>query len=233
MPIGSCGGVGPAGRSLRSPARGFTYLWLLLVVALSAVSLVAWGQWWYSTGQRERERELIFRGEQIAQALASYRSARGVGPPRWPRTLDELVQDKRGSVDRHHLRQPYADPLATDGQWSLITDEQGGIVGVRSTSRALAFIHREEDDPAAVAPMAAASAAVIESTAPAATASKGKTVAEHLFLAEAAMAAAEAASAAVAASAPMNTGANAGPPRPAWALELDQRSDKPASSLFQ
>lgn len=219
MPIGS----------VASGSRGFTYLWLLLLVAIGSVSLVALGQGWATAGQRERERELIFRGEQIAQALVAYHAASGVGPARWPRTLDELVQDKRGPVDRHHLRQRYADPMAADGQWALITDEQGGIVGVHSTSQALAFIHREDDEVAAAMPTAAASA-VAASPADVATASRGKTVALHLFLAEAVMAGVEAAAASAAVAAPPPTN---GPSRPAWARELDRRSDKPASSLFQ
>ena len=202
--------------------RGFTYLWLLLLVAIGSVSLVALGQLWHTTGQRERERELIFRGEQIARGLAAYHAASGVGPPRWPRTLDEVVQDKRGPVDRHHLRQRYADPMAPDGQWALITDGQGGITGVHSTSQALAFIHREEDEAAGPLPETAAPS----SSPDTATANRGKTVAQHLFLAEAVLAAAPAASAAVAPLA-------SGPSRPSWAGELDKRSDKPASTLFQ
>lgn len=213
----------PTGSPIAGP-RGFTYLWLLLLVAMGSVSLVALGQLWHTTGQRERERELIFRGEQIARALAAFHAASGVGPPRWPRTLDEVVQDRRGPVDRHHLRQRYPDPMAPDGQWALITDGQGGITGVHSTSQALAFIHREEDEAAGPLP---------ETAAPPfspATASRGKTVAQHLFLAEAVLAAATTAGpAASAATAPQATG----PSRPSWAKELDQRSDKPASTLFQ
>lgn len=209
--------------------RGFTYLWLLLLVAIGSVSLVALGQLWHTTGQRERERELIFRGEQIARGLAAFHAASGVGPPRWPRTLDEVVQDKRGPVDRHHLRQRYADPMAPDGQWALITDGQGGITGVHSTSQALAFIHREEDEAAGPLPETAAPSSSLSSSSSSpdtATASRGKTVAQHLFLAEAVLAAAPAASAAVA---PQATE----PSRPSWAKEPDQRSDKPASTLFQ
>lgn len=215
MPTGSCA----VARS-----RGFTYLWLLLAVAIGSVSLVALGTLWHTTGQRERERELIFRGEQIAQALVSYRAASGVGPARWPRTLEELVQDRRGPVDRHHLRQRYADPMTADGRWALITDEQGGVVGVRSTSQALAFIHREEDDDAAASASPSASAP----PADVATASRGKTVAQHLFMAQAAMAAAQAASSAASAAADERR-----PSRPAWARNPDQRSEKPASALFQ
>lgn len=212
MPIGS----------VPRRSRGFTYLWLLLLVAIGSVSLAALGAGWHTTGQRERERELIFRGEQIAQALVAYHAASGVGPPRWPRTLDELVQDKRGPVNRHHLRQRYADPMAADGQWALITDEQGGIVGVHSTSQALAFIHREEDEAGGTSPASAASAPPPD----VATASRGNTVAQHLFLAEAAMAAAQAASAAASSTPPIAaTGPGAAQP---WG-----RSEKPASSLFQ
>lgn len=132
-----------------SGQRGVTYLVLLFVLAMASTALLVAAQSWHTNGQRARERELIFRGEQIAQALAAYQAADGVGPPRWPARLDDLVRDTRGPHPRHHLRRLYPDPYVPDGQWALIDDGRGGIIGVHSRSAARAFILRPGETPPA------------------------------------------------------------------------------------
>jgi type II secretory pathway pseudopilin PulG len=101
--------------------RGFTYLLVLFFVAISAAALAALGQAWQNTAERERERELDFRGSEIARAIASYRRATA-GLAQSPRSLDDLLEDRRGPVLRHHLRQLYADPFTGKADWVLEPD---------------------------------------------------------------------------------------------------------------
>ncbi len=58
----------------RPRQRGFTYLMLLFWVALSGVMLMALAQRWSTESQREREKELVFRGEQIRLAIEAHAS---------------------------------------------------------------------------------------------------------------------------------------------------------------
>jgi len=67
----------PAASPNRSIARerGFTYVWLLLAIALMAAGLAAIGELASTEAKRERERELLFVGDQFARAIAAYRAS--------------------------------------------------------------------------------------------------------------------------------------------------------------
>src|SRR5262245_44395213 len=91
--------------------RGFTYLGILIAMALFGVALAATGEVWRTTAQREREQELLFVGNQFRTAFMNYYANTPAGKPRFPRTLDDLVEDSRFPVPRRHLRRVYADPM--------------------------------------------------------------------------------------------------------------------------
>lgn len=131
---------------MRTGERGFTYLWLLFLLAAGGAVLAAAGQRWSAIMQSERERELIFRGEQIAGAIAAYRGAEGAGAARWPASWDELLEDRRGPALRRHLRRAYADPFTGEADWEPILGEDGRWRGVRSRSPAPARLVREAAD---------------------------------------------------------------------------------------
>lgn len=141
-----------AGR--RPSARGFTYLWLLFVLALGGVGLAAVGELEQTRQQREREAELRFRGQAIAQAIGRYAEQTPVGLPPLPTRLEDLLTDRRHPRPQHHLRQLYADPFTGQPDWEPITGQAAaappaesdtaasapapvpvaGIIGVRSRS---------------------------------------------------------------------------------------------------
>lgn len=60
---------------IKTTERGFTYLMLLLWVALAGVVLAALGTSWHLMSRREREAEWLWRGEQFKRALTSYEQA--------------------------------------------------------------------------------------------------------------------------------------------------------------
>jgi type II secretory pathway pseudopilin PulG len=111
--------------------RGYTYLGLLALLALLGAGLATLGTAWSQAAQRERERELQFRGQQIRNAIAAYWAAHE--PAELPPSLQALLVDGRGGAPRHHLRRLYADPFTGQADWALLHGPQGrGIAGVRS-----------------------------------------------------------------------------------------------------
>lgn len=117
---------------MRTGERGFTYLVLLFVLAAAAAAVTVLAESAQAAAQREREAELLFRGQAIRKALLDWQRNTPPGQPAAPRTLEELLQDTRGSRPLHHLRQIYPCPFSGRPDWQLLRDERGGIVGVAS-----------------------------------------------------------------------------------------------------
>lgn len=116
--------------------RGFTYIGLLLAVALFGVALAAVGQVWHTTLQREKERELLFIGDEFRRAIAQYYDdTPGKGAKEFPRALEDLLVDRRYPVVRRYLRKIYADPLSGKPEWGLVKGPGDTIMGVYSLSR--------------------------------------------------------------------------------------------------
>ena len=118
--------------SRRVRHRGFTYVGVLIAVAVIGVALAGVGQLWSVQAQRERERELLFIGEQYRVALARYVAATPPGKARHPLTLEDLVEDRRHIVIRRHLRQVYPDPFTNAADWEAVRAPDGGIAAVHS-----------------------------------------------------------------------------------------------------
>ncbi|MDT9000914.1 type II secretion system protein [Paucibacter sp. APW11] len=127
-------GSTPTGEAMRQ--RGFSYLGMLFFVAITAAALAALGQRWSTAMQRERERELEFRGKEIARAIESYLAATGTSVPQYPRSLDDLLIDGRSFKPRHHLRRRYLDPFTGTDDWVLVPapSDPKGFAGVHSSS---------------------------------------------------------------------------------------------------
>lgn len=122
---------------MRTGERGFTYLWLLFLVAISAALLAVAGQRWSHTAARERERELLFRGGEIAAAIGAYRAA---GAGAGPRSLDDLIDDGRSPQLKRYLRRAYVDPFTGQADWEPVLADDGSWRGVRSRSQARALM---------------------------------------------------------------------------------------------
>lgn len=120
----------------RAPSNGFTYLGLLFVMAMLGLTAAAAGPVWRVVAQQERERELLFVGRQLQQAIERYGNQGRVGSegpaPRWPQRLEDLLRDPRDAGTLRHLRRLYADPITGRANWGLLRTADGGIVGVYS-----------------------------------------------------------------------------------------------------
>lgn len=123
-------------RSPAPPQRGFTWLLLLFGLAIAGAGLATLGTQWQQAAQREREAELLFRGLQLRDALRRFQAqtppGQPAGQPALPRTLDELLTDRRWPEPRHHLRRLWTDPFTGDADWVLLRADDGGIVGLHS-----------------------------------------------------------------------------------------------------
>lgn len=112
--------------------RGFSYLFVLFMVSLTALGLLAGRAVEVTELQREREAELLFIGHQFRAALASYAQVGGgAGVLAYPASLDDLLEDKRFPGIRRHLRKIYVDPMTGRRDWGL---QMSGdrIVGIYS-----------------------------------------------------------------------------------------------------
>ena len=116
--------------------RGFTYIGVLVLVALMGIALAAAGQVWHTLQQREKEQELLFIGHQFRLALDRYAGHTPGQAGRSPLHLEELLQDPRYPGIQRYLRKIYPDPMTGSAEWGLITGPNGEIFGVYSLSDA-------------------------------------------------------------------------------------------------
>jgi type II secretory pathway pseudopilin PulG len=90
--------------------RGYAMAALLVSIGVMMVLMSVAMPVWRHEVQREKEAELIFRGEQYARAIYLYQ--RKAGPGNFPPSIDVLVQQR-------FLRKKYKDPI-TGGDFQII-----------------------------------------------------------------------------------------------------------------
>ena len=64
---------------------GFTFIGILMVIAISGIGLAGIGIVWHQDTQRENEKELLFIGEQYHQAIVSYYESSPSGVKQYPK----------------------------------------------------------------------------------------------------------------------------------------------------
>lgn len=83
---------------------------MLVAIAVSGILLSMAMPYWRQVQQREKEAELIFRGEQYARAIGLFqRKYAGAFPP----SLDVLLEQK-------FLRRKYKDPMTKNGEFEIL-----------------------------------------------------------------------------------------------------------------
>jgi type II secretory pathway pseudopilin PulG len=118
----------------RCAPAGFTYIALLAAIVIIGISMSAAGKYWQNVMMREKEEELLFRGEQYRLAIERYFLAKA--PNAYPQDIDQLVKDDRFPQAKRHLRQKYLDPM-TGEEFEVFRDLTKGnrITGVFSKSK--------------------------------------------------------------------------------------------------
>lgn len=115
-------------------AAGFTYIALLIFVAIMGAFLAAAGEIWHMALQREKEQELLFVGDQFRHAINQYARHTPAGSGRYPASLDDLLKDPRYPNTQRYLRKVYNDPISGSSEWGLIKGPNGEILGIHSLS---------------------------------------------------------------------------------------------------
>ncbi len=104
-----------------SGEAGYTLVVLVMVIAVMAIMMAVAVQTVSFQMQREREAELIFRGEQYVEGIRLYKQKYG----RYPMRLKEIWE-----ANPKVLRQKWTDPITGSEQWGLVfLGEEGRDVG--------------------------------------------------------------------------------------------------------
>ncbi|TLM65422.1 MAG: type II secretion system protein [Deltaproteobacteria bacterium] len=112
---------------------GAALLTVLVMVAILGLTAGVAGQSLRAMMQRECEAELLWRGQQYRQAIASYYNVKHGPQQMYPAKLDDLLKDPRMPGVVRHLRRLYDDPM-TGKKWEPVKDPAEKLIGVRSTS---------------------------------------------------------------------------------------------------
>ena len=124
-----------SGRQAGQGQGGFTYIGLLIIVAIISLGATASLGSGVVIQQRLAEAELLAIGLEFRQALQSYSDATPLGQAPAPRELAELLRDPRYPGVRRHLRRIYPDPLTGTPEWGIVRFPDGRIAGIHSLKK--------------------------------------------------------------------------------------------------
>ena len=108
-------GLGEQHRSFIRRDAGYAMAGLLVAIAIMGIVMSMIMPAWRTWAQREREAELIFRGEQYKRAIELYQR----------RFAGAYPSDMETLVDQRFLRKLYTDPMTKDGKFDILT--QGSL----------------------------------------------------------------------------------------------------------
>ncbi|MET1117139.1 MAG: type II secretion system protein [Comamonas sp.] len=129
--------IGKCFRGCRCHTQGgFTLVAVLAALALLALATHQVMAVVSQQAQREREAELLRLGADIVRAIGAYHERSPGAVKEWPRSLEELTNDRRFVGLQRHLRRVYPDPMTRSNDWGIVAAPGGGIAGVFSKSQA-------------------------------------------------------------------------------------------------
>lgn len=94
--------------------KGFAMAFLLASLTVMGLLTSVVLPVWTHQARREKEAELIFRGEQYARAVILYQRQVAGG---FPESIEELIEGR-------FLRKRYLDPMTKDGSFELVFQEE-------------------------------------------------------------------------------------------------------------
>lgn len=111
---------------------GFTYLAVLFLIAIMGIVLAVAGVMWSTAQRRDKEKELLFVGNEFRKAIAAYYESTPGTVKRYPNSFNDLLKDNRKLATVRHLRRIYNDPITSKSEWGIVRAPDGGIMGVYS-----------------------------------------------------------------------------------------------------
>ncbi|MDO9236950.1 MAG: type II secretion system protein [Aquabacterium sp.] len=143
-----------ANRSNNGSEHGFTYLGLLIAIAIMGIGLLAVSEVWSTTAERQKMTQLDWVGQQYVQAIGSYYYSNTGSVNYYPTSLDDLLEDKRYLGIRRHIRRNYTNPFTGKTDWKVLSAPEGGINGVayeqtesgRTVKRVFVFSPKSRQD---------------------------------------------------------------------------------------
>lgn len=109
----------------RPSERGYALLLIAFVGTLMLIAAMTAAPGILINGRREREKEMIWRGNQYVRGIKMYYRKNG----KFPTSLEDLTKPQVANM--HFMRQAYKDPMNTeDGSWRLIyVGPNGQLIG--------------------------------------------------------------------------------------------------------
>jgi type II secretory pathway pseudopilin PulG len=117
---------GSASRSIRHSSfivhhsAGYAFVALMVAFTVMLIALAAALPSVYHESQREKEEELIFRGNEYARAIYLFQRQF----QRYPKSVDELIRTN----NLRFLRHAYKDPMTPKGNWRFIHVGPNGVL---------------------------------------------------------------------------------------------------------
>ena len=112
-------------RAYRRGESGYALLFVIFLVASIMLLAAAATPKVLTEGRRQKEEEMVWRGNQYVRAVSLFYRKNG----RYPQNLEELAKPNAANV--HFLRKAYAEPMnSADGSWRLIyVSPAGQLIG--------------------------------------------------------------------------------------------------------
>ena len=76
--------------------------------------------------------QLDWIGAQFVQAIGSYHQATPGAAKDYPKTMQDLLEDRRYATIRRHLREVYVNPFTGQKTWEPVFTSDGKLLGVRA-----------------------------------------------------------------------------------------------------
>jgi len=119
-PAAAAAGDSPAAGAVRRGESGVVILLVLFMAAVMLIAALASLPRLVVQGRRQKEAEMVWRGQQYVRAIKLYYRKFG----HFPRTVEDFSKNP-GNL--HFLRKEYKDPMnSTDGSWRYIYVGPGG-----------------------------------------------------------------------------------------------------------
>lgn len=116
--------------------QGFSYVVVMFLIAVLSIVSVRALENTAMTERRHLEEELMWRGMAYREAIRQFYRGGPGSANSYPATLEQLLYDERLTRPTRPLRKLYRDPMTPQGEWGLVRNDSGAVIGVYSLSPA-------------------------------------------------------------------------------------------------